>query len=78
MSADLRVADINIVPLGGDGDGEALIEGLESATGFLRRQVGRHLQLRHTPELRFHLDTQLNVAIEMTRLLDRMTAEREE
>jgi ribosome-binding factor A len=78
MSPDLRVADINVVPLGGDGDGEELIDGLESATGYLRRQVGRQLRLRHTPELRFHLDTQLDEAIHMTRLLDRMASEREE
>ena len=78
MSPDLRVANINIVPLGGDGDGDALIAGLESATGFLRRQVGRHLRLRHTPELRFHLDNALDEAIAMTRLLDQMASEREE
>ncbi len=78
MSPDLRVADINVVPLGGDGNGEELVAGLESATGFLRRQVGRQLRLRHTPELRFHLDTMLDQAIEMTRLLDRMSSEREE
>ena len=78
MSPDLRVADINVVPLGGGGDGEELLDGLESATGFLRRQVGRHLRLRHTPELRFHLDMVLDEAIEMTRLLDRMASEREE
>jgi len=78
MSPDLRVADINVVPLGGEGDGDELIDGLESANGFLRRQVGRQLRLRHTPELRFHLDKQLDNAIHMTRLLDRMAAEREE
>ena len=77
MSPDLRVADINVVPLGGDGDAESLLDGLESATGFLRRQVGRELRLRHTPELRFHIDTMLDEVIAMTRLLDQMAAERE-
>lgn len=76
MSPDLRVADINVVPLGGGGDSEALLDGLESATGYLRRQLGRELRLRHTPELRFHIDSLLDEAIGMTRLLDRMAAER--
>ena len=76
MSADLRVADINVVPLGGDGDTASLLDGLESATGYLRRQLGRELRLRHTPELRFHIDGLLDEAIGMTRLLDRMAADR--
>lgn len=77
MSPDLRVAHINFVPLGGVGDGAEILDGLESASGFLRRELGRQLRIRHTPELRFHLDDHLDQAIAMTRLLDRLTADRE-
>jgi len=76
MTPDLRVADVNVVPLGGGGDPEGLLDGLESATGYLRRQIGRELRLRHTPELRFHIDSLLDEAIDMTRLLDRLASER--
>ena len=78
ISPDLRVANVNIVPLGGEGDTESLLDGLRSATGFLRRQLGRELRLKHTPELRFHIDTALDEAIAMTRLLDQLSSEREE
>jgi ribosome-binding factor A len=76
VSADLRVARINFVPLGGDGDPVEIVEGLESALGFLRRQLGRQLRLRHVPELHFHLDTHLDQAMHMTDLLDQLSAER--
>lgn len=76
VSPDLRVARVNFVPLGGHGDTGEVLEGLESALGFLRRQLGRQLRLRYVPELHFHLDTHLDQAIAMTGLLDRLSAER--
>jgi ribosome-binding factor A len=33
-----------------------VLRGLESARGFLRREVGRRVQLRRVPELHFHWD----------------------
>ena len=32
------------------------IEGLKSASGFIRREIGRRIDLRHTPEFQFELD----------------------
>lgn len=78
MSRDLRIAHINLVPLGGQGDPAALLEGLEAAGGFLRRAVGQELRLRHTPELRFHLDEGVDEAMRMTRLLRELEAQRED
>ena len=33
-----------------------MLKGLKSAAGFLRRELGRALQLRYTPELQFIAD----------------------
>lgn len=33
--------------------------GLKSCTPFLRREIGKQLQLRHTPELLFEYDTSI-------------------
>lgn len=70
MSVDLRIAHVNFTPLGGQGDPEAILKGLFSATGYLRRELGQRLQLRHVPELRFHLDDSITRGVEMTQLLD--------
>ncbi len=76
VSDDLSVARINFVPLGGRGDPGEVVEGLESAKGYLRRQVGKRLRLRIVPDLRFHLDTHLDKAMEMTKVLRSLSEER--
>lgn len=57
ISADHRFADIYIYRLGGVPESlqEAMI-GLDSAKGFIRRELAGLLTIRQIPELRFHLD----------------------
>ena len=43
---------------------------LKSAAGFLRRELGRKVDLRYTPELLFELDTNIEYASHMTQLID--------
>ena len=50
-TSDLRYSRIYISAL--NGDEKELLRGLKSASGFLRRELGRSLQLRYTPELQF-------------------------
>ncbi len=76
LSPDLSVARVNFVPLGGHGDVDEIVEGLNSARGYLRRELGRRVRLRYVPELRFHVDEQLDRAMGMTALLDQLTAAR--
>ena len=51
-TGDLRYARIYISAL----DKSQVLKGLKSAAGFLRRELGRSLQLRYTPELQFVAD----------------------
>lgn len=76
VTEDLRLARVNFVPLGGHGDVDAIIAGLESARGFLRRNLSQRVRLKYVPELTFHLDVKLDEAMELTALLDRLTAAR--
>jgi len=70
VTQDLAYADVYVRTLtGGDADSVA-IEGLKSAEGFIRRQLGRELRLRRIPELRFHLDRALEHAQRIETLLD--------
>jgi ribosome-binding factor A len=76
VSPDLGVAHVNFIPLGGEGQPAEILAGLRSATGFLRRELGHRLRLRHVPELRFHLDDKLDKAFQVTRLLDELSGQR--
>ena len=65
VSPDLRIATAYVLPLGGDGKEEALAL-LRENRHEIRREVGKALQLKHTPEVRFEIDD----------LFDRMDATR--
>ena len=51
-TGDLRYAKVYISVLDKTQEKDVL-KGLKSASGFLRRELGRSLQLRYTPELQF-------------------------
>jgi ribosome-binding factor A len=72
VTDDLRIARINFVPLGGEGDGAKILAGLEAARGYLRRELGRRVRLKYVPELRFHLDEGLSESFRVTEILDQM------
>ncbi|HEY72862.1 MAG: 30S ribosome-binding factor RbfA [Chloroflexi bacterium] len=59
VTPDTVRADVHFSVLGGaEGQAEAQA-GLDSAAGWLRRELGRRLRLRNTPELVFHYDPSL-------------------
>jgi ribosome-binding factor A len=56
VTDDLRTARVFFVELGKDSCSEEVETGLRKATGFLKRELGRRLQLRRVPELIFTYD----------------------
>src|SRR5208282_5688445 len=56
MTADLHHARVFVSVLGSPEEQERSIEGLSSAGGFLRHEIGHLLALRRVPELVFILD----------------------
>lgn len=52
---DLKYAKVYISVLD-KGDVHEVVKGLKSAAGYLRRELGRALSLRYTPELQFVAD----------------------
>jgi ribosome-binding factor A len=52
-----------------DREFEDTLRGLESASGFLRKQLGKSLSMRQTPELRFVLDKGLHNSLRVFQLL---------
>ena len=70
VAPDLSTARIWFVPFGGKHTPEQVGEGLARASGFLRGELGRALQLRHAPKLEFVYDQQIEHADKLTRLID--------
>jgi ribosome-binding factor A len=56
VSDDLRLAKVFFVEMGKDLIDDHTREGLQRARGFLRRELGKRLRLRYTPEIIFVFD----------------------
>lgn len=76
VSRDLGYADIYVTLLG-ENDPARIKENLKvlkHASGFLRTQVARRIQLRHVPELRFHYDESVVRGHHLSALIDEAVA----
>jgi ribosome-binding factor A len=70
LTPDLRTAHVHVGILGGGADREKTLGGLRQASGFVRRELGRRLHVRHTPEITFHYDEGLDATERVAQLLD--------
>ncbi|MBQ7723688.1 MAG: 30S ribosome-binding factor RbfA [Selenomonadaceae bacterium] len=69
MTGDLREAKIYVSVMGGEDQVKSSLEGLNSALGFIRREIGQRIRLRFTPEISFALDTSLDYGDHIQKLL---------
>jgi ribosome-binding factor A len=67
VAPDLSFARVYVRPLGGEE--EELFAGLEKATPYIRRELGKRLSVRHVPEIRFEPDRALEHALHIEKLL---------
>ena len=70
VAPDLKTCKAYISVLGNQDAKEATIRGLNSAEGYIRRQLARNLNLRNTPEIRFILDESIEYGVNMSKLID--------
>ena len=49
---------------------EDTIRGLESAEGYIRRELAHTLNMRNTPEIRFILDQSIEYGVNMSKKID--------
>ena len=66
---DLRYAKVYVSFLEENKAADAM-KGLKSAGGYLRRELGRALQLRYTPELVWALDDSITYGAKMLKLIN--------
>jgi len=69
LSRDLSNATLYIT-LPVDGDVERVLEGLNRASGFVRRRLGQRVRMRYVPRLRFAHDATLDRATRVGELID--------
>jgi ribosome-binding factor A len=69
VAADLGHALVHVSVLGDEDQRRAAVAGLESAGGFLRRELARRLSLRQVPALRFALDRGAEHSLRIEELL---------
>jgi ribosome-binding factor A len=68
MSADLRLATIYIVPLGGR-DEQKVLDALEANKRYMRGEIARRINLKFAPEIRFRIDDRFDEAERIEKLL---------
>ena len=68
MTADLRLATIYVMPLGGR-DIEEVLEALERNKRFLRGEIAHRVNLKFAPEIRFRADERFDEAERIETLL---------
>ncbi len=69
MTGDLRDAKIYVSIMGDEKKVQDSLKGLQSALGFIRREIGKRIRLRFTPEISFALDTSLDYSEHIQKIL---------
>lgn len=67
---DLKTAKVYVSVLADDEKRQEVMMGLTAAGGYIRRELARKLNLRHTPELIFKLDNSIEYGAKMFKKID--------
>ena len=78
VTPDLREAKIHVSIRGDENQQRLSLHGLRSAAGYLQQKVGRRIETRYTPKLKFELDLGVKKSLEITRILDELAQAREQ
>ena len=70
VAPDLKTCKAYISVLGDQEAQERTLEGLNSAVGYIRRQLAKNLNLRNTPEIRFIMDQSIEYGVHMSKLIN--------
>ncbi|MFH0702439.1 MAG: 30S ribosome-binding factor RbfA [bacterium] len=73
LSSDYRYAKIYISIYGSEEEKEQTMEIIESSTPYIRREIGKRIRLRHTPELEFRRDDSIEKGSRITDLIDKIS-----
>jgi len=77
VSNDLQHAKIFVSIYGTEEAKAETMTGLKSSTAFVRRELGRRIRLRRTPEIVFYEDMSLELGDRTLSLINQLSAKRE-
>lgn len=70
VAPDLKTCKAYISVLGDEKAQEDTIKGLQSAEGYIRRELAHTLNMRNTPEIRFILDQSIEYGVNMSKKIN--------
>ncbi|MCD8326879.1 MAG: 30S ribosome-binding factor RbfA [Lachnospiraceae bacterium] len=75
VAPDLKTCKAYISVLGDEKAQKQTMEGLNSASGFIRSTLARNLNLRNTPVITFILEQSIEYGVEMSAKIDQVIAQ---
>lgn len=78
VTPDLKFCKAYISVLGDDEAVKSTLEGLNSAMGFIRRELAHSVNLRNTPELTFIMDQSIEYGVTMSHKIDEALGSKED
>ena len=72
LSNDLKLARIYYSVMGEKNEIRMAQKGLDSAKGFIKREIGLRMKLRYVPEITFVHDKSLETGTQMDRLFEKL------
>ena len=75
VAPDLKTCRAYISVLGDEKAQQDTIKGLQSAEGYIRRELARSINLRNTPEIRFIMDQSIEYGVNISRKIDEVTGD---
>jgi len=77
VSKDRRHAKIYVSVMGSEDEQQKTLEGLKSASGFIRSELGKQIRLRYHPELTFELDNSIKHSLKINKILRDLVPEKD-
>ena len=73
VAPDLKTCKAYISVLGDEKAQMDTINGLQSAEGYIRRDLARTINMRNTPEIRFIVDQSIEYGVNISKKIDEVT-----
>lgn len=70
VAPDLKNCEAYISVLGDDAAVADALKGLNSASGYIRNCLAKKLNMRHTPDIHFHMDQSIAYGVDMSHKID--------
>jgi len=78
VSPDLKTCKVWISVFGDEKVKSDTLAGLRSATGFIKSQLARNLNMRNTPDISFVLDESIEYGAKMSKLIEETVRQSED